>query len=389
MNLVLLLVLLCVAFIKSSPIEAAALDRNGNIAVTVRNLSTPVQCAEDDNIYLPFFSPGLRGFRIEVDHPTYIEAVRLDRTAPDWTACDMPRDTAAAEETRQVTFYRTPELWLVGYTHPSTWLPNAVPFRVGDHVEQGLDLVQLWMATDGAPAEVLVVYPQDGYWRVRPLPPDHLGENAYGSSFLVGPVEVGARPFVALEEIAFEPERRAFRLEFARGGSALLRLDGVDRQRLWHCAVAHGEGDAGLQRSDAMAVVYLVHVHAAEHGRAVQQQQPCAARLAHRSEIGFAALDQGFERGQAVGRGSVDFRRDSLGLLFDHGAEERLLILEMMIERTARHPRRRRDVGRSGIGIAPLNEQSARGRNKVGACRLGALFVGSGHLHLYIHADCM
>lgn len=232
MNLVLLLVLLCVAFIKSSPIEAAALDRNGNIAVTVRNLSTPVQCAEDDNIYLPFFSPGLRGFRIEVDHPTYIEAVRLDRTAPDWTACDMPRDTAAAEETRQVTFYRTPELWLVGYTHPSTWLPNAVPFRVGDHVEQGLDLVQLWMATDGAPEEVLVVYPQDGYWRVRPLPPDHLGENAYGSSFLVGPVEVGARPFVALEEIVFEPERRAFRLEFARGGSALLRLDGVDRRRL-------------------------------------------------------------------------------------------------------------------------------------------------------------
>ena len=233
MNLVLLLLLFCVAVTKSPLVEAAALDRNGSIAVTVKNFSVPVKCAEDDNIYLPFFSPLLRSFRIEVDHPTYIEAVRSDRTAPDWTACDMPHDLATAqEEPRRVTFYHTPDLWLVGYTHPSTWLPNAVPFRVGDHVEQGLDLVQLWMASDGAAEEVLVVYPQAGYWRVRPLPPHHLGENAYGSSFLVGPVEVGARPFVALREIAFEPATRAFRLEFARGGSAVIRLDSVDRQHL-------------------------------------------------------------------------------------------------------------------------------------------------------------
>ena len=68
-----------------------------------------------------------------------------------------------------------------------------------------------------APEEVLVVYPQDGYWRVRPLPPRHLGENAYGSSFLVGPVEVGARPFVALSEIAFEPETQAFHAQVRAG----------------------------------------------------------------------------------------------------------------------------------------------------------------------------
>ena len=50
-----------------------------------------------------------------------------------------------------------------------------MPFRVGDRVEHGLDLVQLWMAGDGGAQEVLVVYPQDGYWRVRPLPTDASG----------------------------------------------------------------------------------------------------------------------------------------------------------------------------------------------------------------------
>ena len=182
------------------------------------------KCAEDDNVYLPFQSSQLHSFRIEVEHPVYIEKVAEDRTAPDWASCDMSGDPAISQEPRQVTFYWTPKLWLVGYTHETIWQANPVPFRVGDRVENQFDLVQLWMASDAGPEEVLVVYPQDGYWRARPLPPDHLGENAYGSSFLVGPVEVGARPYVALSEIAFEPENQAFRLKFARGGSAVLRL---------------------------------------------------------------------------------------------------------------------------------------------------------------------
>jgi hypothetical protein len=144
----------------------------------------------------------------------------------------MSGDPVVVQEPRQVTFYRTPKLWLVGYAHPATWRSKAVPFRVGRRIEGGLDLVQLWMASGDTAEEVLVVYPQDGYWRARPLPPEHLGENAYGSSILVGPVEIGARPFVALSEIAFEPRTRAFHLKFARGGSAVLKLDTVDHQHM-------------------------------------------------------------------------------------------------------------------------------------------------------------
>jgi hypothetical protein len=41
---------------------------------------------------------------------------------------------------------------------------------------------------------MLVVYPADGYWRPKPLPPPALPDTAYGSSFLFGPIEVDESP---------------------------------------------------------------------------------------------------------------------------------------------------------------------------------------------------
>jgi hypothetical protein len=89
---------------------------------------------------------------------------------------------------------------------------------------------------------VLVLYPADGYWRARPLPPEHLSYSAYGSSFLVGPIETAgssstgssstSRPFVDIRDIAFDPATRTFRLAFARGGEGALRLDAVDREHI-------------------------------------------------------------------------------------------------------------------------------------------------------------
>jgi hypothetical protein len=77
-----------------------------------------------------------------------------------------------------------------------------------------------------------VVYPPDGYWRARPLPPPHLGYSAYGSSFLLGPVEPTARPFVDIREIAFDPATLTFRLALARGGTATLHVEAVDEERI-------------------------------------------------------------------------------------------------------------------------------------------------------------
>jgi hypothetical protein len=210
---------------------AAAL---ADLAVEVANASEPVLCAEKDNVTLNLASPEVRRFRIEAIHPAYIGALREDRFAPDFTACprDLSREKTEVRPPRRVTFYEDVETWLTGYTFTNYWRPHDVPFRVGDRVERGLHVVQLWVRRNERAEEVLVIYPGDGYWRTRPLPPRHLGWSAYGSSFLIGPVETEGRPVVKIAGIEFDPATLTFRLAFAAGGSAVVRVDKLDRERL-------------------------------------------------------------------------------------------------------------------------------------------------------------
>ncbi|KAA2242354.1 hypothetical protein [Salinarimonas soli] len=208
--------------------------RAENLAVDVQNRSEPVLCAEKDNVTLTFASPQARAFRVEAAHPAYIGILREDRFAPDFTACgtELTPATTEVKPPRRVTFYEDVETWLTGYTFANFWRPNDVPFRVGDRVERGLHVVQLWVRRNERAEEVLVIYPGDGYWRLRPLPPAYLGWSAYGSSVLIGPVEDAGRPVVNLASIDFDPAAKAFRLRFARGGGATIRIGALDRDRL-------------------------------------------------------------------------------------------------------------------------------------------------------------
>jgi len=202
------------------------------VAVEVVNASTPTLCAETDNVYLKLVSAAVRRFVIEATHPAYAGTIVADRTAPDFRNCDMSADPVHRAAPRRVTIYETGDLQLVGHTFPSFWRPGAVPVQVGTRVETGLHLLQLFVKFKERTEEVLVLYPADGYWRARPLPPEHLTYSAYGSSFLIGPVETAGRPFVDIRDIAFDPSTLAFRLAFARGGEATLRLDAVDREHI-------------------------------------------------------------------------------------------------------------------------------------------------------------
>jgi hypothetical protein len=211
----------------------AATEAEEELQIRIENNSVPELCAEKDNIELDFFSERLRRMQIQAVHPSYISMIGTDRYAPDWSSCDLTHDPKFAAQARRLTFWETPEFWLTGYTFPSFWRPNAVPVRVGDRVETGFHLVQLWMSYRERAEEILVFYPPDGYWRARPLPFEDMRWTAYGSSFLVGPVEVQQRPIVDFQEIAFEPETRTFVLKFKRGGgSARIRLDKIDQERI-------------------------------------------------------------------------------------------------------------------------------------------------------------
>jgi hypothetical protein len=202
------------------------------LAVEVVNASTSTLCAETDNVYLKLTSPAVRRFTIEATHPAYAGTIVADRTAPDFRNCDMSADPVHRAEPRRVTIYETADLQLIGHTFPSFWRPASVPVRVGTRVETGLHLLQLFVKFRERTEEVLVLYPADGYWRARPLPPENLSYSAYGSSFLIGPVETQGRPFVDIADIAFDPATRSFRLAFTRGGTATLRLDAADREHI-------------------------------------------------------------------------------------------------------------------------------------------------------------
>ena len=209
-----------------------ALAQAPDLAVRLLNKNTGDLCAEKDNIDLEFVSPAVRRFRIQAVHPAFINTIVSDRWAPDFTSCDMSHDPNYVSKARRETFWETPEYWLTGYTYPGFWRPASVPVRVGDKTVEGLHLVQLWRLYRERAEEVLVVYPPDGYWRARPLPFADLRWTAYGSSFLVGPVEFDQRPFVALKDIVFDPATRRFTLNFARGGSATLTLAGLDQDHI-------------------------------------------------------------------------------------------------------------------------------------------------------------
>jgi hypothetical protein len=202
------------------------------LAVDVINASEPTLCAEKDNVYLKLTSPEVRRFTIEAVHPNYIGTIVLDRSAFDLHNCpDLAAAPFITEKPKRVTIFETPELQLVGLTIPNFWRKNIVPVRVGDRIETGVQLLQLWVRANDRAEEVLVLYPQDGYWRARPLPPANLKWSAYGSSFMVGPIEVKERPFVDIREIVFDPVTKSFRLAFTRGGSATVRLEALDTDK--------------------------------------------------------------------------------------------------------------------------------------------------------------
>jgi hypothetical protein len=203
------------------------------IAVEVTNASEPVLCAEKDNVTVNFASREVRRFSIEAVHPAYMGTLQRDSFEADWTGCTAPGDPRpqVADLPKRTTLFEEYDLWVVGQTYPAFWRPATTTVRVGDRVARDIHLLQVWLRRPMGGEEVLVLYPQDGYWRLRPRAPEGLAPTAFGSSFLIGPVEVDERPLVKLKEVAFDPKARAFTLSFTRGGTATVTMATTDQNR--------------------------------------------------------------------------------------------------------------------------------------------------------------
>jgi hypothetical protein len=203
-------------------------------SVTVENKSEPVLCAEKDNIYIPVSSKVVTNFRISAIHPSYIGGLIADRWAADWANCDFGGDLPPGQKPimpERITLYEDLEWQLIGLRYHEFWRKENVPVKVGGKSFDNIHLVQVWMRNNNSQEEILVVYPPDGYWRARPLPPSHMKWTAYGSSFLVGPVEIDGRPIVLMKDITFDPKAKSFAMNFTRGGSATLSIAKITDER--------------------------------------------------------------------------------------------------------------------------------------------------------------
>lgn len=208
---------------------AASPDMAG---VKVENLSKPVLCAEEDNVTLTFAHSDVTSFKIEAAHPAYIGKIRDDAFAADWTACAFAGEALAQKPPQRITLYEDIEMWLVAHRNEKFWRDAKTKVRIGDKVYDGLHLLQLWTIKPMGGEEVLVIYPQDGYWRLRPKAPAGRAPTAFGSSVLIGPVtEAGGRPVVEISEIAFDPKARSFRLTYADGNAATVTVADLTEKR--------------------------------------------------------------------------------------------------------------------------------------------------------------
>jgi hypothetical protein len=213
------------------PAAAQRGEKAEAMAVEVRNKSVPTLCAEDDNVHLTFTNRRVRHFRIEARPPAVIGTIVQDSRAPDFTDCTIKDQPPGPQDTiDRIVLFEDDTMMLVGYRHSEFWRKGNVPLTVGDRVEKDLHLVQLFARTPRGPYEYLVLYPLDGYWRARPLPPARLDEVAYGTSFLVGEVQEKERPFVALKAVRFVPKSKAFELTFANGALGTVRVIELSEQ---------------------------------------------------------------------------------------------------------------------------------------------------------------
>ena len=229
-----LVAVLCLPTIAGWLTPSPAAQSAKDLAVEVSSTSEPVLCAEKDNVTINLASRDVRRFRIEAAHPAYIGTLQRDSFEADWTGCTAPGDPTPGPPQpppKRTTLYEQIDFWVVGLTFPTFWRPATATVRIGERVEKGIHLLQVWTIRPMGGEEVAVLYPQDGYWRLRPLAPAGLAPTAFGSSFLIGPVEVEGRPIVKIREVAFDPKLRTFTLSFERGGSATVTMAKTDQHR--------------------------------------------------------------------------------------------------------------------------------------------------------------
>lgn len=191
------------------------------------NLSYCTTCAEEDNINIPLYGPGVTRFRMVATHPTY--EFTTDNCAADFSGCKLT--TSAPEDVTCQTLLDDTINVISVCTDDNWWRPYMMTVTVGSNSLAGHWLVWNRKIPDENSWPQVLVYYQDGNMRLKPHPPLGRADVCFGSSVIVGPAVPDVdRPFIDLQTIVVDPAAMALDVTYQNGESAHLEM-AVDRDQ--------------------------------------------------------------------------------------------------------------------------------------------------------------
>src|SRR5205814_4887173 len=103
---------------------------------------------------------------------------------------------------------------------------------VGKTVEKGIHFIRIIRRIGGTDSwpEVLVLY-SDGNLRLKPQAPgDTEHDPVFGSSVIIGPAKLAARPVALIKSLTYVPRTDSLKLIYRHGGRVTLRIARMTRR---------------------------------------------------------------------------------------------------------------------------------------------------------------
>jgi hypothetical protein len=193
------------------------------------NHSTPTLCAEEDNVNIPLLGD-VQSFVVEATHPTY--DIGQDNCDPDFTNCPPP-EPGYPFLPRVYSLFDDGETVVEAVRERSWWQPGGMTAGVDDSCGPAdIHYVRVYrkIASANEWPQFFVLY-ADGNMRLIPHPPVGRDSVCFGSSVIIGPAAVGARPIAEIDSARYVSASKTMEVTYRTGGSARLDLADVTRTR--------------------------------------------------------------------------------------------------------------------------------------------------------------
>ena len=191
------------------------------------SLSTPTQCAEEDNVNIPI-AGSTNSYWIEAMHPAY--EVGTDSCLSDSSNCPPP-DPGYPFTPDTVTLYDDHVTVVEAVREANWWRPNGMSVSVdqGAPVTDMHYVVVYRKIADSAEWPQFFVLYMDGNCRLIPHPPIGRDSVCFGSSVIVGPAQTSSRPIAEIASVHYSSAAQTMEVSYAAGGTSVLTLQEVDR----------------------------------------------------------------------------------------------------------------------------------------------------------------